>query len=411
MGLIAKTGRTLVREGPASTFWRAAKYLGSRRGAIDRVPLSSVYPEDVLAADWARGADQVPNRTSSRGGGRRIAWLISPPSRTSGGHHNAFRFMEFAEKAGYRVSVFFYAPQRYPKHTVAALKHMMASTVAFPRLAADFEMYNPAAGLSGEFDAIVASDWQTSYAVARHAGSAKKFYFVQDFEPSFYPVGSDYVLAEDSYRLGLHGLTAGPWLAKKLREDYGMSADHFDFAVNLDVYRRTETGRRSEVLFYVRPETPRRGTELGLLALQELHRLQPEITINLVGADMSHRRVPFPHVDHGSVDLPELNDIYNRCAAGLVLSLTNISLLPLEVMASGVVPIVNDAENTRGLIHGDEVEYVSTKPSEMAERMIDVVDAPDQVGRSARIADAMKDASWQDAGATFVGNLRDAMSG
>ncbi|MEJ1230367.1 MAG: hypothetical protein WDM88_06685 [Galbitalea sp.] len=64
---------------------------------------------------------------------------------------------------------------------------------------------------------------------------------------------------------------------------------------------------------------------------------------------MSSYDVPFPYVNHSAVDISQLNAIYNRCAAGLILSLTNMSLLPMEVMGSGVVPVVNDAENTRGV--------------------------------------------------------------
>ena len=36
-------------------------------------------------------------------------------------------------------------------------------------------------------------------------------YFVQDFEPLFYPMGSDYLLAENTYRKGLYHITTGAW--------------------------------------------------------------------------------------------------------------------------------------------------------------------------------------------------------
>ena len=55
--------------------------------------------------------------------------------------------------------------------------------------------------------------------------TAKKCYFVQDFEPSFFAPGSEWGFAEDTYRFGFHGITAGHWLADKLRNDYGMPTD------------------------------------------------------------------------------------------------------------------------------------------------------------------------------------------
>ncbi len=411
MGLIERSRRALTEEGAGSVIWRAAKYLSTRRNPYRTVPLSTVYVDDVVAVDWSQPHSFNDHPIPPREGGQRVAWIITPPGRTSGGHQNAFRFMEFLEKAGFRLTVYLYAPQRYPKLSIPGVKRMMSETSAYPELAAEFVRYDPAIGITGEFDAIVASDWENSYAAYRYAGPAKRFYFIQDFEPAFFPAGSDFVLAENSYRLGLHGFSAGPWLARKVREDYGMSADHYDYSVDVATYFRSNTERRNEVLFYARPPTPRRATEFGLLALLELHRRRPDVTINLVGWDMSDYNVPFPYVNHTAVDISQLNAIYNRCAAGLVLSLTNMSLLPLEVMASGVVPVVNEGANTHGFFDTDDFEWVPTSPAAIAQRMIDVLDRPDQVEHSARIAKSMADTTWADPGAVFVEQFQRAMRG
>ena len=60
-------------------------------------------------------------------------------------------------------------------------------------------------------DAVFATGWETAYPVFNDAGDARKCYFVQDFEPLFYPVGSEYVLAENTYRFNFFGITAGKW--------------------------------------------------------------------------------------------------------------------------------------------------------------------------------------------------------
>ena len=50
-----------------------------------------------------------------------------------------------------------------------------------------------------------------------------------------------------------------------------------------------------------------------------------------------------------TMQITELNEIYNQCAVGLVLSLTNMSLLPLELLASGVIPVAEPrAEQRQG---------------------------------------------------------------
>lgn len=344
-----------------------------------------------------------------REGKYRFAWIISPPSATSGGHHTALRFMKFLEQAGHSLTVYFYSPGKYPAVNVDEIRALLIGLGDNFSLDAQLEVYDPAEGFAAGFDAIIASDWQAAYAAHRYGGDAKRFYFAQDYEPSFFAEGSDSVLAENSYRLGFHGIVAGRWLAEKLRTEFGMSCDSFDFAVDTSRYSSFNMAHRSEIVFYVRPPTPRRATEFGLLALSELNRLRPDIKINLVGWDMSSYDVPFAHVNHKAVEIARLNEIFNRCAAGLVFSLTNMSLLPMELMASGVVPVVNDAPNTRGVFDSPYLEYVAMSPKAIAARLIAIVDRPDAAEHAAAIANSVGSTDWSGPAATFVHDIETAM--
>ncbi len=408
-GRLTTAVQSLRHDGVGSTAWRGAKWLAGRLNVFRAAPLSSVYADDLVAVDWSQPHGFNAHQLVRPASGYRVAWLITPPGRTSGGHQNAFRFMSFLEQAGNPTNVFLYSPAKYPAVSIDGVKRMMAETSAYPEIRGEFRVYDPERGIEGEYDAIVACDWETTFAAHRYEGTAKRFYFTQDFEPAFFPWGSDYAAAENSYRLGFHGFSAGRWLAEKLTADYGMSADHYDYAVDTSRYHYVNSSPRNEVLFYARPPTPRRATEFGLLALRELHRRRPDVTINLVGWDMSGYDVPFPHVNHSAVDIAELNAIYNRCAAGLILSLTNMSLLPIEVMGAGVVPIVNDAPNTRGVLDSPHVEYAPMAPGALAERMIRVLERPDQASHAAMIAKSVADTSWSDPGADFVASFDRAM--
>lgn len=409
MNLLGRAVGLVTKEGIRSTAWRGAKYLANRFNPFVVEPLASVYRADVVAVDWTEGRDFNSAINLGREGKYRFAWIITPPSSTSGGHQNAFRFMRFLEQAGHKLTVYLYSPAPYPVVNVDQIAAMLKSVTGYPELDATIEHYSPEVGLAPGFDAIFASDWQAAYAAYRYDGPAKRFYFAQDFEPYFFAQGSDYVLAENSYRLGFHGFTAGRWLGAKLQNEYAMSCDPFDFAVDTSRYSRQNTGSRREVVFYVRPPTPRRATEFGLLALSELNRLRPEITINLVGWDMAGFDVPFAHLNHGAVDIPELNAIYNRSAAGMVLSLTNMSLLPMELMASGTVPVVNDAPNTRGVFDSPFLEYVPMSPQAIARRLIEIVDRSDAIERSAAMARSLGETDWTNPAATFVGSVETAM--
>lgn len=409
MNPLKAAANALRREGIRSASWRSAKWVSTRYNPFRVKPLSTVYVDDVVAVDWSEPHDFNGGSIPKPDDGYRVAWLITPPSRTSGGHQNAFRFMEFLEKAGHRLTVYLYAPAKYPAVNIDEITEMLHLTSAYPDLAAEFIRYDPAVGVVGEFDALFASDWEATYAAYRYPGAAKRFYFTQDFEPAFFAAGSDYVLAENSYRLGFHGFSAGKWLADKLTRDYGMTGDHYDYAVDYAHYSLTNTGPRNEILFYARPPTPRRATEFGLLALLEFHRRRPDVVINLVGWDMSTYDVPFPYVNHSAVDISELNAIYNRCAAALVLSLTNMSLLPMEVMGSGVVPVVNDAENTHGFFDSKYMEYVPMTPRAIADRLIAILDRPDAVEHAAEIARSVEAFEWNDPGESFIAAFEAAM--
>ncbi len=209
-------------------------------------------------------------------------------------------------------------------------------------------MYDSKSGVSPDVDAIFATSWETAYPVFLDASDAKRFYFVQDFEPAFYPVGTESLLAENTYRFGFHGITAGGWLEQKLHDEFGMPTDRFDFAVDHSVYSLTNRSARNEIFFYARPTTARRGFELGIMALERFAQARPDITINLAGWDVSEYDIPFAHNNLAGVEVGRLSDLYNRCAAALVVSATNMSLLPpLELLAAGTAPVVNDAPNNR----------------------------------------------------------------
>ena len=337
-----------------------------------------------------------------------IAWISSPPGAESGGHQNLFRFIRFAEDAGHRSTIYLYDQSG---QSLASVRSMLAASGAYPDLRARILPYDAATGVAAETQAIFATGWETAYAAFRDPSRARRFYFVQDFEPSFYPAGSEALLAENTYRFGFHGITAGRWLATKLRDDYGMATDSFDFAVDTSVYHLTNREPRSEVFFYARPVTARRGFEFGIYALADLAALRRDVTINLAGWNVTGWDVPFPHRNLAALDISQLNAVYNRCAAGLVVSLTNLSLLPLELMSSGVAPVVNDAPNNRMVADNPHIEYVPPSPAAIARRIVEVLERPDAIERSIAMSQSVAGSSWSESGEQFLRAFERAMRG
>lgn len=358
-----------------------------------KIKFSSIVDRrDVIAVDWSVEAKARVYKNRNL---KVINWIISPPS-SGGGHQNMFRFIEHLDKNGFTNNIYLYTTLD-PMSVEEAAKNVSAYATLKHT---SFHHYRRGVKLA-DSDALFATGWETAYPVYSADTPAKKFYFVQDFEPYFYSIGSEYLLAENTYKFGFHGITAGGWLAEKLHTDYAMTSDSYDFGANEELYRYTNKTKRKEVFFYARPVTERRAFDLGIMTLELFHKQHPDYIINLAGWDVSDYEINFPYVNHKSLRLEDLSDLYNQCAAGLVLSLTNMSLLPLELLAAGCIPIVNDGDNNRMVSDNPYISYTQPSPADLARKMSEVVTRTDLPKYSKKASESTKGASWDDAKAKF----------
>lgn len=360
--------------------------------------------KDILKADWSKGKIEQPAHAIKTP--CTVVWVMSPPGASGGGHQNIFRFIKHLDSQGYKNLIYLYSTNDHPEPEV--IKERIKG---FYDLDVDKVKWLEPGEIINQGDAIFATGWETAYPVFNAHEKAKKFYFVQDFEPLFYPMGSEYVLAENTYKMGLIGITAGKWLCQRLEKEYGMKCHSYDFGSESTLYKLTNNQKRKEVFFYARPITARRGFELGLMTLQKFHEMNPDYTINLAGWDVSEYDVPFPYVNHKALKLEELSVLYNRCAAGLVISLTNMSLLPLELLATGVIPVVNDGQNNRLVSNNKYIKYASPSPDALAEALDEVVNAKNVTEHAKAAAASVKQNSWQVSVEKFTNVLEKELHG
>lgn len=401
MGTLANAWAVLRKGGPVP-FMRAAL---DRLGPPDAQSL--VDYETARTVDFAAGHPAVIDPITLPEGPLTVAWIMSPPGEGSGGHQNIFRFIKYLEGAGHTAKVYLHDMEL--AYSARAIADRLASS-SYARVAASIETLTPA-GVSDDVDVIVATGWETAYMSWVDSSRARRLYFVQDFEPYFYKIGTETVLAENTYRFGFSGITAGGWLAEKLHTEFGMPTRSYDFSADRNDYSLVNTAPRKEVFFYARPGTTRRGFELGIMALDTFARERPDYTINLAGSDVARYRIPFAYNNLGSMPVTELNALYNRCAAGLVVSLTNMSLLPLELLASGVIPVVNDAPNNTMVSSNPFIEYTPASPNALARRLIEVVDRADLVEHSQRASESIGADGWDESGRQFVAAFESSVRG
>jgi glycosyltransferase involved in cell wall biosynthesis len=338
--------------------------------ALARKQLS--LPVDVLAGlEIVLNENHPASLSASKSGVLRINWLVPGIPPAHGGLLNIFRAIQQLEAWGHENRV--YVLGGLPGGSTAA-KDLIRKNY-FP-IDAEVEALSDTIR---DCDALLATSWPTAYAARSIANTAQKFYFVQDIEYMFYAPGSTYEFARQTYQFGFRGITLGSWIADVLRRDFSMDCAAFGFSYDRHVYavagpRLLPPGKK-RVLFYTRPQTERRGFELGILALSLVAKKLPGIEFVLVGFPRQSLDLPFPAIFPGILSVSQLGALYRSCDVALVLSHTNLSMLPLELMACGCAVVSNNGPNVEFLLSNQTVRLANPDPKCLAEALIELLES------------------------------------
>lgn len=386
---VLQTVDLVRREGPGGVGRRLVRraYRRSGASALD-FGLFDADVADSTTVHWASPAARPAPGTALE-----VGWITTPPRAGSGGHTTMFRMVQALVDAGHHCTLYLY--DRYgggvERHAAVIRKNWPWLHVAI----ADARV-----GL-GAADAYVATSWETAHVLGvRGSSPGRRLYFVQDFEPFFHGHGSEYALAEDSYQFGFTTITVGRMIAEMLRRDHGVEAVVAEFGCDTSVYGLENRGARNGVVFYAKPDVPRRGFKLGMLALGEFHRRHPDQEIHLFGDPVGN--LPFPATIHGTVSPADLAALYNSCIGGLAMSFTNMSLVPVEMLACGAVPVLNDSVHARPGLDNAHAVWAHPSPVALASALSAVVSAADIPARAAEVAASVTGATWDDAKAVVV---------
>lgn len=334
-----------------------------------------------------------------------VNWYIPNVGVTSGGHLNIFRMIRQFEKSGYENRLYIVGDTNFTSEEEV---HNFLETYFLPIKPKVF--FNPENSIYA--DISIATSWMTAYFVANN-NSMLKFYFVQDYEPFFYPISSESVFAENTYKLGLNIITGGKWLKKLLKESFNVNADYIDFAYDKDIYKPDKNVKRAKnrICFYARYITPRRAVELGVLSLKLVLEKRKDIIIDCFGWDVGSSDLPFEFVNHGVLKDKELAKLYCGSTIGLVFSLTNHTLITPEMMACGLPVIDLDGDNNRTIYSNNEVFLVEKTPKAIADGILELLDNKDKYnGFVERGFEFVEKLSWKKSTKDFedivMGKLR-----
>jgi glycosyltransferase involved in cell wall biosynthesis len=408
-GLLSLEGRP-TDQSPDSPAIAATPAVESPLQAPRRLPQRLPHDDYSVVTDvWEAGTapllEPVPGMAERER--LRLAMVIPPFARGSGGHNTLFQIFSRLERRGHSCSVWLADYHNQMREVwPAVLRHDINEFFA-PFQGPVYKGFDQWQGA----DVVIATGWQTVHAALRLDQCRARAYVVNDHEPEFFATSTERVLAQDTYRHGLHCIAASPWLRDLLVDRYDASADAFQLGVEQEVYQPRPVKRRTDtVVYYARHSTARRAVPIGLLALTELHRKRPDLRIVLFGSpDVMY--AAFPYESMGLLSPTQLSWLYSEATVGLCLSLTNFSLMPKEMLACGL-PCVELAGVSAESIFGSDgpLELAPLDPRAIADTLAGLLEDPERrEQRSREGIEFVASHTWEHATDEVEAGLRHAL--
>jgi glycosyltransferase involved in cell wall biosynthesis len=347
--------------------------------------LNLIAALDFSADDLDRNRQLMSEFEKKRPDVKSINWFIPYFLHAYyGGIYTIFRFASYlADKKGIKTRLVLYDN---PYISEDDIRGKIRET--FPRLAEE-EVYiyrGPDVNVIPYADISIATLWTSAYQLMKFKNTLGKFYFMQDYEPFFYPAGSYYALSEATYRFGFHGIVNTPGLYDFVTKMYEMRAEYFVPAVDHHIFFPKENSladaEKIKLFLYGRPHHERNAFELAIATAKKIKALLADkIDIVSAGSEWDTKDYGVKRIvtNLGLLSYEETADLYRSCNFGLILMFTkHPSYIPMELMASGSIVITNYNDANTWLLK-DRVNCIVVEPSPtfITEKLIALIGEPE----------------------------------
>jgi glycosyltransferase involved in cell wall biosynthesis len=238
-----------------------------------------------------------------------------------------------------------------------------------------------------KYDIAIVTFWLSCYTLLTCQDNFDyKIYFIQDFEPFFYPVGDVHLLALNTYKFGFHMVSLGEWNKLQIESLTPQHVDFIDFPVETEQYkvktREIIIKEEIRIALYIKLDS-RRAPFLLTQQIKYLHEKLLESGYNLkVFAYGLNKLVKLSFITNlGRLKKDELIKLYGNCHFGLVASLTNISLVNYEMILSGL-PVIDFADGSAPTFFTEEeMIFLDLNINDLFEKIIYYTDHQDELNQ------------------------------
>lgn len=341
---------------------RLRKVVGSRRDVVHG------YGKIHLDLQTHRIFD-LPDIVISKNRPRTINVLVPAFSTDtiSAGFFGVFAFAMFCAECGFHTRLVLFENFHFDLETFRTnLKKFPIFSKMLDKVEITYigSRYEPLA--VSDQDIAVATVWYSAYLaekIRKFCGAKHFLYLVQDYEPAFHPVNSNFVLAHNSYKF-----PAIPWFSTRPLQQYFMGRELYSgqewnnwcvynnaCSASFDTRASIEEKRTSierNFVFYSRPEVNRNLFHLGALAIITAYQngvFDDGSNWNFYGIGIGNVEVYLDSARKLSqlprMSLEDYQKTIGRFDLGLsLMGSPHPSIVPFDLAASGALVVTNSFE-------------------------------------------------------------------
>lgn len=313
---------------------------------------------------------------------------------SSGGGSSIIRIGNYLAKQG--IKVYYVA---YNNDDVTSLTK--SATASIKDFSGVYLTYNEAVNM--QFDVVMATNWQSVYYARRLKGY--KLYFVQDYEPLFHAMNEEHLLAKKTYSFGFKIISLGPWNAEQINK-YTENREKIEYITfpyepkEYSLVKRDYSNYAKRKKFKLAVYIKESGRRIPFIiqhilynANRELNSMGYELDINFYGCNKSEKLLVGKNL--GALSKADLNSLYQSADFGMVASMTNISLVPYEMIATGL-PIFEFKDGSfKNFLGTDSAILIDVDYHDFVNKFIEYTKEPEKLEKMQSVAFShIKNLSW-----------------